>query len=115
MRRAAAAWGELSCGRTLRALSPGDRVWVNVPRTGYVGVGRVLEPVQTASEFKVQTPRGERLALDVMSDGPRYLERNHDPDRAEQIMKEHVLDLMVSLDLRNRASAPTSLREALKT
>lgn len=40
---------------------------------------------------------------------------DRDPDRAEQIMKEHVLDLMVSLDLRNRASAPTSLREALKT
>ena len=41
--------------QTLRLLSPGDRVWVNIPKTGYVGVGRVLEPVQTASEFKVST------------------------------------------------------------
>lgn len=32
---------------------------------------------------------------------------------AEELMKQHLLDLMTSLDLRNRASAPTSLREAL--
>lgn len=78
--------------QTLRALSPGDRVWVNVPRTGYVGVGRVLESVQTASEFKLQTAQGERLALDVISDGPRYKERNDDPDRAEHFVRVEWLD-----------------------
>ncbi len=30
--------------RTLQLLSPGDRVWVNVPGAGYVGVGRVTGP-----------------------------------------------------------------------
>jgi len=33
---------------------------------------------------------------------------------AEQLMKSHLLDLVASLDLRNVAEPPTSLREALK-
>jgi len=37
-----------------------------------------------------------------------------DGDRAEELMKNHLLDLVTSLDLRNKASAPLSLREALK-
>ena len=36
--------------RTLRALSPGDRVWAHIPRVGYVGVGVVTEPVVPVSE-----------------------------------------------------------------
>src|SRR3954471_8917116 len=31
--------------RTLRALSPGDRVWAHIPKVGYVGVGIVTAPV----------------------------------------------------------------------
>lgn len=38
-----------------------------------------------------------------------------DGDRAEELMKGHLLDLVSSLDLRNRPSAPRSLREALGT
>ncbi|OOY23580.1 GntR family transcriptional regulator [Thioclava sediminum] len=36
-----------------------------------------------------------------------------DSDLAEELMKNHLLDLLSSLDLRNRTSAPASLREAL--
>ncbi|OOY05066.1 GntR family transcriptional regulator [Thioclava sp. F28-4] len=36
-----------------------------------------------------------------------------DADLAEELMKNHLLDLLSSLDLRNRTSAPASLREAL--
>ncbi len=36
-----------------------------------------------------------------------------DGDRAEELMKGHLLDLVSSLDLRNLPSAPRSLREAL--
>ena len=39
--------------QTLYMLSPGDRVWVNVPATGYVGVGRVEQPVVPIEEFLV--------------------------------------------------------------
>jgi DNA-binding GntR family transcriptional regulator len=37
-----------------------------------------------------------------------------DGDRAEELMKGHLLDLVSSLDLRNLPSAPRSLREALR-
>lgn len=36
-----------------------------------------------------------------------------DGDLAEELMKNHLVDLMTSLDLRNAAPAPQSLREAL--
>src|SRR3954454_17965753 len=32
--------------RTLRMLSPGDRVWALIPKTGYVGPGRVTKAVE---------------------------------------------------------------------
>ncbi len=38
---------------TLAMLSPGDRVWVNIPGgTGYVGVGIVTDTVKLAKDFK---------------------------------------------------------------
>lgn len=87
--------------QTLRLLSPGDRVWVNIPRTGYVGVGRVLEPVQSASEFTVSTEAGERLALDVISDGPRYRACNDDPATAEYFVRVEWLDSVAEKDAFN--------------
>jgi len=38
----------------------------------------------------------------------------HDGDLAEELMKNHLLDLLSSLDLRNAHSAPRTLREALE-
>ena len=43
---------------TLSMLSPGDRVWVNVPGKGYVGVGIVEEAVCPIDEFKVTDDPG---------------------------------------------------------
>jgi hypothetical protein len=40
--------------RTLAQLSPGDRVWVNVPQQGYVGVGKVLGQSVRANEFMIE-------------------------------------------------------------
>jgi len=37
----------------------------------------------------------------------------HDGPRAEELMKSHLLDLLTSLDLRNKTSAPVSLKAAL--
>ena len=39
--------------RTMKQLSPGDRVWVNIPGQGYVGVGVVDGPMQPLSEFTI--------------------------------------------------------------
>jgi len=39
--------------QTLKLLFPGSRVFVNIPKTGYVGVGTVKEPAVPVSDFKV--------------------------------------------------------------
>lgn len=78
--------------QTLKLLSPGDRVWVNIPKTGYVGVGRVLEPVQSANEFRVSTPEGEKLAMDVVRNGENFRARNDDPQTAEYFVSVEWLD-----------------------
>lgn len=61
--------------QTLKLLNPGDRVWVNIPNTGYVGVGIVNQTVQPAECFVVQTPDGERPCLDVLEHAGLYKER----------------------------------------
>ena len=40
---------------------------------------------------------------------------NHDGQRAEEVMKSHLLDLLTSLDLTNKSSAPMSLKDALSS
>lgn len=37
--------------KTLFMLEPGNRVWVNIPKTGYVGVCEVLERVKSTDDF----------------------------------------------------------------
>lgn len=70
--------------RTLQLLNPVDRVWVKVPGTGFVGVGRVTGHSQPASTFKVQTPDGsERSVLDVAIRGNYHSEFLDDPERCE--------------------------------
>lgn len=49
--------------RTLSLLSPGDRVWVNVPGEGYVGVGEVTKPVVRVDQFLVPGPDGREIPI----------------------------------------------------
>ena len=49
--------------RTLTLLSPGDRVWLNVPGEGYVGVGRVTKPMVRVDEFMVPGPDGQEVPI----------------------------------------------------
>lgn len=61
--------------KTLFMLKPGDRVWVNIPGTGYVGVGKVTGHAVMADEFI--TPelhlKGEyNLASDCGEDEAEY-------------------------------------------
>ncbi len=53
--------------RTLKLLGAGDRVWVNIPAKGYVGVGRVTGPVSSANDFVIPVNGGPQKALDVLS------------------------------------------------
>lgn len=64
---------------TLGLLDVDDRVWVKIPGTGFVGVGRVAGPRQPASEFTIDG----RPALDVLEGGSYHREYVEDPDRCE--------------------------------
>jgi len=69
--------------KTLQLLNPGDRVWVNVPGYGYVGVGRAMGRVSPASTFLVITPEGVVPVLDVAKGGTYEREFVNDPERCE--------------------------------
>lgn len=73
--------------QTLKVLSPGDRVWVKIPRTGYVGVGTVSEEAQAIDDFKVDTPEGSKRFLEVASDPSWYGLYAEDPDKAEYMVR----------------------------
>ena len=78
--------------RTLKQLSVGDRVWVNIPGRGYVGVGEVVQSVQPANSFTVMTEQGEKLALDVLKHGEQYKKSADDLELAEHFVRVKWLD-----------------------
>ncbi|TAG07885.1 MAG: DUF91 domain-containing protein [Verrucomicrobia bacterium] len=80
--------------QTLKLLSPGDRVWVKIPKTGYVGVGIVKETVQSMNDFKVETPDGERFCLEVLQHANLYQQHANDPEKAEYFVKVDWLDTL---------------------
>ncbi|WP_447956118.1 hypothetical protein [Vreelandella sp. EE7] len=51
--------------KTLNLLSEGDRVWVNIPKTGYVGVAEVTGERLRADEFMVETSSGLQALHEV--------------------------------------------------
>ena len=69
--------------RTLQLLNPDDRVWVNIPGKGYVGVGIVTGRAQSINEFKVATPDGEIPVFDVAKGGSYHIEFINDPEKCE--------------------------------
>ncbi|MGC3971766.1 MAG: endonuclease NucS [Pirellulales bacterium] len=84
----AVEYGFISAGggtwytKTLRTLNPGDRIWVLAPGYGYVGVGRVAGRAQPAKDFRVLTPNGEKLAIDVLK-ADYHREFINDPEQSE--------------------------------
>lgn len=57
------AGGGLWYSNTLDYLEPGDRVWVNVPGTGYVGVGIVQGKKRPVQDFTVPGPHGASIPI----------------------------------------------------
>lgn len=49
--------------QTIRSLPVGAQIWVNVPGTGFVGVGTVLAPAQRFEDVTVQVVGGETVPL----------------------------------------------------
>ncbi len=62
---------------TLRALQTGDRIWVNVPGTGYVGVGIVTKPAVRFDQFSVKRKDGEVPIVDVEVEAPGMFDEEH--------------------------------------
>ncbi|WP_108447034.1 endonuclease NucS domain-containing protein [Halomonas denitrificans] len=58
-----AAW----YSKTLSMLSEGDRVWVNIPKTGYVGVGEVIGERCRANKYRFDTEEGSKTLMEIAS------------------------------------------------
>ena len=80
--------------QTLKLLSRGDRVWVNIPKKGYVGVCRVIEPIQSIKDFKVKDESGEIPILDALSNPDNYAIYSNDPERAEYFVRVEWLNTL---------------------
>ena len=91
-------YGYISAGggpwysRTLKMLSPGDRVWVMIPKKGYVGVGIVREEVKSVKEFTVMVDGIEKPALEVLEHREKYAASKDDPELAEYFVRVEWLD-----------------------
>lgn len=78
--------------RTLNVLKPGDRVWVNIPGRGYVGVGSVTGTAVPATEFRVDSNGSLAPALDALQGGHYHRSFADDPERAEYFVPVKWLD-----------------------
>lgn len=67
----------------LKMLKQGDRVWVKAPKFGFVGVGEVIGPRQSISEFEIETENESGAAQDLLSGGTYHREHIGDPDKME--------------------------------
>jgi len=89
--RDAVRYGFVSAGggswytKTLAILSPGDRVWVNIPHTGYVGVGEVHDVAVKTSEAKFIVDGQEKNFFDLNLEGNYYKSEND--ENAEFLVK----------------------------
>jgi len=69
--------------RSLKMLTPGDRVWVKVPQQGYVGVGRVTGLATAAADFTVTQDGVDVPVLTAAKLGTYHAEHVNDPELCE--------------------------------
>ncbi len=81
------AGGKPWFGAKMQLLSPGDRIWVNVPRRGYVGVGRVTGEARSLAEFIING----QPAIHTL-DASYHREYLGDEERMEYFVPVHWLD-----------------------
>jgi hypothetical protein len=73
--------------RTLESLTPGSRIFVNMPSHGYLGVGIVKEEAVRVKDFFVQM-NGKRVSiLDAPKKAARMDENADDPERSEYLVR----------------------------
>lgn len=69
--------------RTLQMLNPGDRIWVNVPQQGYVGVGLVTGAPTPADTFLVRHNDTDVPVLQAAKRANYHSQFLNDPERCE--------------------------------
>jgi len=85
----AVKYGFISAGggkwytQTLNKLKEGDRVWVNIPHTGYVGVGIVQDTPRKYSEYEVEINGGKVPFASLDKNAIYHEEFIHDEDKSE--------------------------------
>jgi len=72
--------------RTLSILEQGGRIWVNVPQTGYVGVGIVKEGPARAQEFLVQDANGHMVPITTLPLKGNLAHPTDNPEDSEEYL-----------------------------
>lgn len=72
--------------QTLAMLEPGKRVFVNIPGTGYVGVGVVRSAVVPVTEFTVDVGGKQTPILEAPLKAPKMNENVDDLERCEHVV-----------------------------
>lgn len=81
------AGGGVWYSQTLNYLNPGDRVWVNIPKTGYVGVGIVQNTVDRADRVFFEINGKSKTIYELPHNGSYQEKSKNDDDNAEYIVK----------------------------
>ena len=81
------AGGGIWYSRTLNMLNVGDRVWVNIPQQGYVGVGKVTDTAKKATETLFSINGEEKTIYQLSNKANYHSQYNDDDDKAEYIVK----------------------------
>lgn len=81
------AGGRRWFSRTLEQLFPGARVFVCIPKTGYVGVGIVTETSQRVRDFKVEVSGTMTSILDVPLVASKMDKGADDPEKSEYLVR----------------------------
>lgn len=88
-----AAGGGRFYSQTMRSLPEGARVWVNVPGTGYVAVGRTLSPASRWADAKVKVNGAwVKLADQDLTGTPHPHFDSPDEDMAEWVVPVEWID-----------------------
>lgn len=75
------------CSQTLKLLFPGSRVFVNIPKSGYVGVGAVKEPAVPVRDFKVIIDGQAIPILAAPLKAPKIGENDDNLDLCEHLVR----------------------------
>lgn len=84
-----AAGGGKAYSQPLENLFPGARIFVNIPGTGYVGVGEVTGTATPVAEFEIEIDGSKVPILEADLENPAIGARSDDPEKTEKLVAVH--------------------------